>query len=134
MRKKSIAALLGLLLPIGLLFGCAGSGIRLDPKNPLTITLWHNYGGQMQNTMDKLVDEFNITVGREKGIVVSVTSISAMKEQEEKLAMIAAGAPGAEDMPDIVTAYPAVALLLSEKGLLAGLDQRAGIGRTAGFA
>lgn len=121
MRKTSIAALLGFLALAWLLPGCAGGGVKLDPKNPVTITLWHNYGGQMQNTMDELVDEFNMTVGREKGIVVSVTSISAMKEQEEKLGMIASGAPGAEAMPDIVTAYPSMALLLSEKGLLADL-------------
>ena len=121
MHKKSLAALLCALICVCILCGCTG-GAKLDPKNPLTITLWHNYGGQMQKTMDELVDEFNMGPGREQGIVVSVTSISAMKEQEEKLALIAAGAPGAEDMPDIVTAYPGTALLLSARGLLAALD------------
>ena len=38
----------------------------------MTITLWHNYGGQMQSVMDELVDEFNSTVGG-KGIIVSIT-------------------------------------------------------------
>lgn len=122
MRNRCTAALLASLMLACLLPGCTGGGAKLNPKNPVTLTLWHNYGGQMQNTMDKLVDEFNMTVGRESGIVVSVTSISAMKEQEEKLSMIASGAPGAEEMPDLVTAYPNTALLLSEKGLLAGLD------------
>ncbi len=120
-RHKPIALFLAALVLGGLIWGCAG-GVRLDPKNPLTVTLWHNYGGQMQKTMDELVDAFNMGPGREKGIVVSVTSISAMKEQEEKLTLIAAGAPGAEDMPDIVTAYPAMALSLCQAGLLAPLD------------
>lgn len=122
MHKKSIAMLVSFLLLTGLLLGCAGGNVRLDPKNPLTVTLWHNYGGQMQKTMDELIDEFNMTAGREKGIVVSVTAISALKEQEERLAMIAAGDPGAEAMPDIVTAYPKTAMLLSERGLLYNLD------------
>ncbi len=122
MNSKKIALLLALLLAIGSLSGCDGEKTGPDPQNPLTVTLWHNYGGQMQQTMDELIDEFNMTVGREKGVIVSVTSISAMKEQEERLKMIAAGDPGAEDMPDIVTAYPKTAMLLSQQGLLAVLD------------
>ncbi len=51
-----------------------------------------------------------------------MTSISASKDIEEKLSMIVAGDPGAPDMPDIVTAYPKTALILSEHGLLAPLD------------
>ena len=47
MHKKSLAALLCALISVCILCGCTG-GAKLDPKNPLTITLWHNYGGQMQ--------------------------------------------------------------------------------------
>ena len=122
MDKRNVTLLLITIMIIGMFSGCAGESTGLDPKNPLTVTLWHNYGGQMQKTMDELVDEFNMTLGREKGVIVSVTSISAMKEQEERLKMIAAGDPGAEDMPDIVTAYPKTAMFLSEQGLLAALD------------
>lgn len=121
MRKKTFALILGVLMLTNLLTACGGNA-GLNPKKPLTITLWHNYGGQMQQTIDELIDEFNMTVGRERGVIVSVTSVSAMKEQEERLKMIVAGDPGAEDMPDIVTAYPRTALLLAEAGLLASLD------------
>lgn len=122
MKMKYFSPLLIAIMIVGLFSGCAGEKAGLDPQNPLTVTLWHNYGGQMQQTMDELVDEFNMTVGRDKGVIVSVTSISAMKEQEERLKMIAAGDPGAENMPDIVTAYPKTAMLLSEHGLIADLD------------
>ena len=47
----------------------------------------------MQSVMDELIDEFNSTVGREKGIIVSVTSISASKELQEKLFMILRATP-----------------------------------------
>ena len=38
--------------------------------------------------------------------------------------MIAAGDPGAPDMPDLTTCYPATAALLKEKGLIAALDEQ----------
>ena len=124
MNKRKMAAFFSAVMCAGLLSGCGAGKAKLDANHPLTVTLWHNYGGQMQQTMDELIDDFNMTVGREKGVIVSVTSVSAMKEQEERLKMIAEGNPGAEDMPDIVTAYPHTAMLLSENGLLASFDEQ----------
>ena len=43
---------------------------------------------------------------------------------QEKLFMIAAGDPGAPELPDIVTAYPKTAVILREQGLLAPLDEQ----------
>lgn len=122
MNKRFIAFSLCLVLLSALLSGCGSNAVKLDPKNPVTLTMWHNYGGQMQNTMDQLIDEFNNTIGREQGIIVSVTSISAFKDVEEKLRMIAEGDPGAPEMPDITPAYPRNAMLLSEYGLITELD------------
>ena len=121
LRKSIILMTIGIILTF-LVIGCRG--IKLDPKSPVTISMWHNYGGQMQSVMDELIDEFNSTIGRKKGVIVSVTSISASKDIQEKLLMIAAGDPGAPKMPDIVTAYPNTALILSEQGLLASLDNQ----------
>ena len=94
-----------------------------SPDNPVTLTLWHNFGGQMQTTMDGLVDEFNKTVGKDNGILLSVTSISDSATIREKLTMIAADDPGAPEMPDIATCYPQTAALLTDRGLIASLDE-----------
>jgi len=120
--KKKILPILLCILLVLLANGCGG--VKLDPKRPVTITMWHNYGGQIQSVMEKLIDEFNSTIGRKKGIIISVTSISASKDIQEKLYMIAAGDPGAPEMPDIVTAYPKTALILWKEGLLAPLDDK----------
>lgn len=120
MKKIVCVVLLPLLLTL-LLSACAQAG-RLNPKKPLTLTLWHNFGGQMQATMDEQIGEFNSTLGKEKGIMINVTSISGSATLQEKLAMIAAGDPGAPEKPDITTCYPATAALLAEEGLLAALD------------
>ncbi len=121
MNQKITAMLLAGILLTSTLSGCQNGKFGTD-QTPVTLTLWHNYGGQMQKTMDTLVDEFNSTVGQEEGIVLNITSVSASKEQEKKLAAIANEDPGAPEMPDLVTAYPKTAARLLEKGLIAPLD------------
>ncbi|MEL7655167.1 MAG: extracellular solute-binding protein [Bacillota bacterium] len=96
----------------------------LDPKEPVTLTLWHNYGGQMKETMDSMVDQFNESQGKEKGIIINVTSISSSNALHEKLAMIANGDAGAPEMPDITTANPKTAVMLAEKDLLVNLKDQ----------
>ncbi len=122
MIKRLFSAALILVLLFSALSGCSAKDGVPDPKNPVTLNMWHNYGGQMQSTVDQLIDKFNGTVGKEKGIIISVTSVTGMKEQEEKLTMIANGDPGAPKMPDIVTLNPKMAVLLAGKELLAPLD------------
>ena len=48
--------------------GCAKRSQELT-----ILTLWHNYGGQLKETMDELIDEFNETVGLSEGIIINVT-------------------------------------------------------------
>jgi len=119
--KKKMFFLLCLLLMLCILSAC-GEEQLLDPKNPVTLTMWHNYGGDMQQTMDYLIDEFNSTVGKEQGICIDVTAISSSSELNKSLNMIVNDDPGAPAMPDIFTGYPKVAIRFQEKGLLADLD------------
>jgi multiple sugar transport system substrate-binding protein len=121
--KKIAPFLMSLCFLSVFLQGCsAGKKQLLDPKKPVTVTMWHNFGGIMKDSMVTLIDEFNNSVGKEKGIIINVDSITASREQNEKLAMIAEDTPGAPDMPDIVTAYPLMAISLSNAGLLAQMD------------
>ena len=118
--KKAIALILALVFLLGCLSGC-GSTSPLNPKEPVTLTMWHNYGGDMQQAMDYLIDQFNSTVGKEQGIVIDVTAISSSSELDKSLTMIVNGDPGAPDMPDIFTGYPKLAIQFWEKGMLADL-------------
>ncbi len=119
--KKIVALILAMVFLLGCLSGC-GSTSPLDPKAPVTLTMWHNYGGDMQQAMDYLIDRFNSTVGKEQGIVIDVTAISSSSELDKSLAMIVNGDPGAPDIPDIFTGYPKLAIQFWEKGLLTDLD------------
>lgn len=122
MKKKILFVILGLML-ITILAGCSNAK-NVNTNQPVTLTLWHNYGGQLKDTMDEMVDQFNETTGAEQGIIINVTSISGSAALHEKLIMAANGDPGAPTLPDITTAYPKTALILAEKDLLADLDQQ----------
>lgn len=122
MKKKYIAIIVILvLIPITIL---AVIFIKLQNKETITLTLWHNYGGQMKETMDDMIEEFNGTVGEKEGVFINVTSISGTTSLEEKLTMAANGDPGAPALPDITTAYPRTALILAQKNLLVDLDDQ----------
>ena len=57
------------------LSGCK-SKTTLSPDNPVTLTMWHVYGEQADSPMNRLVDQFNETVGKEKGFVFDVAVVT----------------------------------------------------------
>ena len=118
--KKALSLILVSLLLCTLFAGCSKSA--LTPKDPVTLTMWHNYGGDMQATMDFLIDEFNSTVGKKEGIVINVEAIASSSELNRNLDLIVNDDPGAPDMPDIFTGYPKTAIQFQEKGLLTDLN------------
>jgi ABC-type sugar transport system, periplasmic component len=122
MKKKSlIFIIIVVLIPIIVL---TISLVKMKEKEPITLTLWHNYGGQMKNTMDEMIEEFNGTVGAKEGVIINVTSISGSSTLHDKLAMAANKDPGAPTLPDITTAYPKTALILAQKNLLVNLKEQ----------
>lgn len=73
----------------------------LDPKEPITLTMWHVYGEQADSPMNRLIEEFNSTLGREKGIIINVSLMSSTAQIGEKLLTAQSGEAGAMDMPDL---------------------------------
>ena len=61
---------LAALVPGLALAGCGGSKTLLSPKDPTMLSIWHVYGEQADSPMNRLLTEFNDTVGREKGILL----------------------------------------------------------------
>lgn len=49
----------------------------LDPGDPVTLTVWHVYGEQADAPMNLLIEEFNETVGHDKGIRIQVTNVTS---------------------------------------------------------
>lgn len=98
--KKGISVLLAFVL----LFTCAAcrsNQTKLNPKDPVTLTMWHVYGEQAESPMNKLISEFNETVGKEKGILINVTSMTNSAQIGQQLSDALADKPGSQDMPDL---------------------------------
>lgn len=122
-KGLSIRFICCLLVAVVMIGGCGEKRRSFSKKNPITLTMWHNFGGDMQITMDSLIDEFNGTVGKEQGIIINVTAITSSAELQDTLSMIVNDDPGAPQMPDITTAYPKSAILFQNKGMLTNLDR-----------
>ena len=115
--KKTLALLLALTFALFCFSGCSEKSL-LDPGEPVTLTLWHTYGEQADSPMNRLVSEFNKTVGKKKGIVISVKLMSSAGKIGGQLAEAQSGAPGALDMPDLFFCHNSDAAKLGAENLL----------------
>ncbi len=124
-RLVSIAkryCLPGLLAAVAVSLAGCGKKSLLDPKNPVSLTIWHYYNGSQQAAFDSLVEEFNDTIGREKGIYVQGYSQGSVSDLETAVRDAIAGKVGADVMPDIFSSYADTAYEVEQAGALANLS------------
>ena len=116
MKKRMLAA----LLLSALLFTLSGCGEKslLNKKEPVSLTFWHVYGEQAGSPMDLLVQEFNRTVGQERGVQVKVTGTSSASKIGGYLKEAQSGGQEVQEMPDLFTCHIADALELGEDNLV----------------
>lgn len=119
--KRIIASLILIIFITSLLSACE-SKKGLDPDNPVTLTMWHVYGSQTKSPFNVEINKFNSTVGKEKGIIVNVVSVTSSSAIDKALSDAANDEPGAEKLPDLFTAYPRVAELVGKERLLSWND------------
>lgn len=125
MRRRNILCLIFFVL----LFSFSGclkkeetvKELKLDPENPVIVTLWHYYNGAQQTAFDQMVQEFNDTVGKEKGIYVETYAQGNVYDLENVVMDAAMKKPGASEMPDIFAAYADTAYEINRMGLVADL-------------
>ena len=88
-KLKLISVLISSAILSMSLSGCENASNKadygLDAKNPTTINIWHYYNGVQQTSFDKMINEFNETVGYEKGIIIEATSVGSVDELSEKV-------------------------------------------------
>ena len=83
MKQKIISV--SFLITVLLIFTSCNIQTSLTPKDPVTITMWHTYGDSPDSTMNRLIDKFNETEGKEKGVMVSVTKITEPEDVQSSL-------------------------------------------------
>lgn len=106
-------SLLGLLMVIGL-SGCG----KPVAKEPVTVTIWHVYGGQAESPLNDMIAQFNETVGKEENIQVQVGSVTNTNTIHENVLSSAYGDPGAEELPDMFVSYPKTVLAMPDDTVL----------------
>lgn len=116
--KKVIAVFFILVFSLAILVGCNNNDSLLNPKRPVTLTMWHVYGEQADSPMNRFVEEFNRTVGKEKGIIVNVTLMSNASQIGEKLLNAQQGKAGVPAMPDLFFCHASNAKELGTENLI----------------
>ena len=121
MKKR----LLSLLLLCTLVFALSGCGEKtlLNKKKPVSLTFWHVYGEQAGSPVDLLVQEFNRTVGQERGVQVQVTGMSSASQIGGYLKEAQSGGKDVQEMPDLFTCHIIDALELGEDNLVPWNEQ-----------
>ena len=136
--KKQIKSLLCGLCAAALALGCAGCSDSAGPEVPAKVTnimVWTYYNGDQLESFTRLVEQFNETVGAQKGIKVSTESQGSVNDLETSVMDSAEGKVGAAAMPNIFSAYADTAYALDQMGMvvdLAPLPDRGGKGSVRG--
>lgn len=122
--KKQIKSLLCGLCAAALALGCAGCSGSAGPEVPAKVTnimVWTYYNGDQLESFTSLVDQFNETVGAQKGIKVSTESQGSVNDLETSVMDSAEGKVGAAAMPNIFSAYADTAYALDQMGMVVDL-------------
>lgn len=97
---------------------CNKNNTLLDPKKPTTLTMWHVYGEQVNSPMNDFIEQFNATVGKEKGIVINVTLMSNASQIGKKLKDAQTDKAGSKEIPDLFFCHSGDARGLGADNLL----------------
>ncbi len=97
---------------------CKKNKSLLDPDNPVTLSMWHVYGEQADSPMNRQIEEFNKTIGKEKGIIINITLMSSATYIGSKLLEAQADKAGAPEMPDLFFCHASNALDLGINNLI----------------
>lgn len=114
-RWKKAAGILCLCALLAGLTGCA-------KKEPLSLTVWTYYNGEQLGAFNEAVEAFNATVGRDKNIVVSASSLGSVNDLEQNVMDAVQGKVGAQEVPDIFSAYADTAYAVDSLGRVADLS------------
>ena len=98
--------------------GLTACGLNRRQKEPVTLTIWHVYGGQTDSPLNDMIDEFNQTIGKAEGIYVQVASVTNTNTIHEDVLAAANQDPGAPKLPDLFVSYPKTVLAMPDEDIL----------------
>ncbi|WP_294409571.1 extracellular solute-binding protein [uncultured Ruminococcus sp.] len=127
MKEKVISILaLAAVLSTSMLSSCGFEkdyDSVLNKDDPTTITIWHYYNGVQLMSFDEAVEEFNNTVGLEKGIIVEAYSKNSVSELADSVVASVKKDSGADVPPDIFATYAETAYVVDQLDGLADMSK-----------
>lgn len=126
MKNKKILFLIVCTYALLFMTSCSNSSKTeslLDPKSPVTVTLWHYYVGENQKSLEQDVASFNQSEGMKNGVIVEAVSMGRISELEDMVTMSAKGVINAPPMPQIFSCYPDKAIEIDKLGMIADLNE-----------
>ena len=106
LKKRKIAITITVISLLLAGSGCAKSQKNLLNKDdPVTLSVWHYYNGVQQTMFDEMVNEFNQTVGMDQGVIVEAFSQNSISELNNAIIASIEEEVGAEELPNLFTAY-----------------------------
>ena len=119
--KKTLSSfiLIAIMVATSIIFNACNKNVTLlNPKKPTTLNMWHVYGEQVGSPMNEYIEQFNSTVGKEKGVVINVALMSNASQIGKKLKDAQTGKAGSKDMPDLFFCHSSDARNLGADNLI----------------
>ena len=116
-KRKPWIYIVGILTLAGFMMLTACQG-NVGKKEPITLTVWHVYGGQTDSPLNDLIEEFNETVGAKDGIKLQVTVVSNTNNIHDAVLRAANDEPGTTGLPDMFISYPKTVLAMPDSDIL----------------
>lgn len=112
-----------LLCMVMIMSGCSSkSSHGLNAEDPVTLRLWHYYNGSQKKAFDKLIEEFNTTVGKEKGIIIDAVGKGSIANIANDVNKIVNTEDTTDKLPDMFVAYQDTAQEAMNKGKLVSME------------
>lgn len=121
--KKIISVLCvgGILAAAMTGYGNSTKTAKTASEHPISLTVWTYYNGDQLETFNSLVEKFNTTTGKEKGIQIESQSQGSVSDLEQNVMDAAQKKVGASEMPNIFSAYADTAYTLDQMGMVVDL-------------
>ncbi|MFQ9396599.1 MAG: extracellular solute-binding protein [Lachnospiraceae bacterium] len=88
----------------------------------MIITVWTYYNGDQLETFNSLVDKFNEGEGKKMGVTVESSSQGSVNDLETNVLASVEGKVGADEMPNIFSAYADTAYTVDQMGKIADIS------------
>lgn len=107
----------------GTSLGSSVKKVKLDPDNSTKVTIWHYYNGDQLEAFNKLIDEFNDSVGKKEGIYVEGANFGTVNELKEGIVASVKHRTGAKAIPSIFAGYADTAYEVDKLGYVVDLKE-----------